>query len=292
MRRAGHTDPVRRLPDDPDGIDKPDRVDKPGERRPASHPYLDGPYPRAFAHRGWHGGELTGLENSLAAMRRAVREGYAYLETDVHATADGVVVVHHDPTLDRTTDAGGAIATQPWAAVRTARIGGREPVARLAELLEELPDARLNVDVKADRAVGPVLELLRRTDAWDRVCLASFSERRLAALRRAGGPGLITSMGARSAAALKLRSVLPPAAGLARVHGRLAQLPERRGRLRVVDRRLLATARRLGLEVHVWTVDEPARMTALLDLGVDGLVSDRPEVLREVLRARGAWSDA
>jgi glycerophosphoryl diester phosphodiesterase len=252
------------------------------------HPYLDGPHPRAFAHRGWHLGELAGMENSLAAFRRAVDEGYSYLEADVHATADGVVVVHHDETLERTTDAVGTVAGQPWSVVRRALVAGHEPVCRLDDLIEELPTAKINVDVKADPAVGPVLELLRRTNAWDRVCLASFSEDRLNRLRRQGGERLLTGIGSRSAVALRMRAWAP---WLTRppIRGSLAQLPLRQGRVRVVDAGLVRYAHRLGIEVHVWTIDSPAEMTELLELGVDGLVTDRPDVLRDILRARGAW---
>jgi glycerophosphoryl diester phosphodiesterase len=254
-----------------------------------AHPYLDGPYPRAFAHRGWHVGELAGMENSLAAFRRAVDEGYTYLETDVHATADGVVVVHHDETLDRTTSARGTVASQPWSVVRRAKVAGNEPVCRLDEVLEELPTAKVNVDVKADSAVGPVLELLRRTNAWDRVCVASFSEDRLNRLRREGGERLLTGIGPRSAFALRMRAWAPWLLARPPVRGQLAQLPRQRGRVRVVDAGLIRYAHRRGIEVHVWTVDTAAEMVELLDLGVDGLVTDRPDVLCEVLRARGAW---
>ncbi|MDQ4009886.1 MAG: glycerophosphodiester phosphodiesterase [Actinomycetota bacterium] len=252
------------------------------------HPYLDGPFPRAFAHRGWHLDELTGMENSLIAFRRAVAEGYRYLETDVRATRDGVVVVLHDATLDRTTDGCGVVEQLDWAVVRTARVGGREQVCRLTDLLEELPEALLNVDVKADTAVIPVLELLQFTDQWHRVCLASFSEARLQRLRAAAGSQLLTSMGTASVVALRLRSALPLLVGLP-VRGGLAQLPVRRYGITVVDRTLVRYAHRCGLEVHAWTVDRAAEMETLLDLGVDGLVTDRPDVLRDVLRARRAW---
>jgi glycerophosphoryl diester phosphodiesterase len=253
-----------------------------------THPYLEGPHPRAYAHRGWHLDDLAGMENSLSGFRRAVAEGYRYLETDVHATSDGVVVVHHDSTLDRTTDLTGPVVAQPWSVVGRARVGGREKITRLADLLEELPDALLNVDVKADAAVEPVLAVLRRSGAMGRVCLASFSDARLARLRRLGGPRLLTSMGPRSAGALWLAGRVP-VAGLA-VRGALAQVPAVQGRLRVVDGRFVRAAHRRGAEVHVWTIDDGAEMARLLDLGVDGLVTDRPDVLREVLRARGAWT--
>ncbi|MEU7479883.1 glycerophosphodiester phosphodiesterase [Lentzea sp. NPDC042327] len=252
-----------------------------------THPYLAGPHPRAFAHRGWHLDDLTGMENSLSSFRRAAREGYRYVETDVHATSDGEVVVHHDRTLDRTTDGEGVVSALPWARVRDARVGGREPIARLADVLEELPETFFNIDVKADNAVEPVVTLLRRTGALHRVCLASFSDHRLARLRRLGGAGLLTSMGPRSAGALwAARRV--PFAGLA-VRGQVAQVPRSQGRLTVVDRRFVAAAHKRALEVHVWTIDDEADMRALLDLGVDGLVTDRPDVLRDVLRSRGDW---
>ncbi|HET9257970.1 MAG TPA: glycerophosphodiester phosphodiesterase [Pseudonocardiaceae bacterium] len=253
------------------------------------HPFLDGPFPRAFVHRGWHIGELAGMENSLAAFRRAADEGYRYLETDVRATRDGVVVVMHDPTLDRTTDRSGVIERLGWNVVRSARVNGHEPVCRLDELLEELPDALLNIDVKADSAVTPTLELLSRTNSWHRVCLASFSESRLRRLRAAAGSRLLTSMGSASAAALRLRSACPVPPGAAPIRGELAQLPLRWYGIPVINRTLVRYAHQLGAEVHVWTVDQATEMHALLDLGVDGLITDRPDVLREVLRARRDW---
>ncbi|MGX7828223.1 glycerophosphodiester phosphodiesterase family protein [Actinokineospora sp. 24-640] len=261
------------------------------------HGFLTGPHPRAFVHRGWHstvpGQDMYGMENSLAAFRRAAAEGYHYLETDVHVTSDGVVVVQHDPRLERTTDTGGEVAALPWSAVRRARIGGREPIARLEDLLEELPEARLNIDVKVDAAVGPLLRVLERTGAADRVCVASFSEARLARVRRLAGPAVLTSMGMRAMVVFWASGRLP-ALPLGRSPGRppLAQVPVRHGALTVVDRRLVAAARRRGGEVHVWTIDEPAEMRQLLDLGVDGLMTDRPRVLKDVLIERGLWACA
>lgn len=252
-----------------------------------THPYLAGPRPRAFAHRGWHVDDLTGMENSLSSFRRAVQEGYRYIETDVHATADGEVVVHHDETLDRTTDGHGRVADLPWTEVRLARVGGREPIARLADVLEELPETFFNIDVKSDSAVEPIIALLRKAKALQRVCLASFSDNRLARLRRQGGPQLLTSMGPRSAGALWAAGRIP-FAGLA-VRGQVAQVPVSQGRLKVVDEKFVKAAHRRALEVHVWTIDDEADMRALLDLGVDGLVTDRPDVLRQVLRSRNSW---
>lgn len=231
------------------------------------------------------------MENSLTAFRAASAEGYRYLETDVHATTDGVVVVHHDDVLDRTTDGYGSIAEQPWSAVRHAKVGGREPIATLATLLEELPEALFNVDVKHDAAVEPVLDTLERYDAFGRVCLASFSDARLARLRSLAGDKLLTSMGPRSATALWSGAHLPVDLFASAVHGDVAQLPRYQGPLPVITSSFVRTAHQRGIEVHVWTIDEESAMVELLDLGVDGIVTDRPDTLRKVLRERGQWPD-
>ncbi|RPK78671.1 MULTISPECIES: glycerophosphodiester phosphodiesterase [Streptomyces] len=250
-----------------------------------SHPYLDHPAPIAFAHRG---GAADGVENTATAFRRASEAGYRYFETDVHTTADGRLVAFHDATLDRVTDARGRISELPWREVRRARVGGSEPLPLLEELLEEFPEARWNVDLKAESALEPLLGLIRRTDAWDRVCVGSFSEARVARAHRLAGPRLATSYGVRGVLGLRLRSYGISAA--LRAGAVCAQVPERQGGIPVVDARFVSTAHALGLQVHVWTVNEPERMAALLDLGVDGIMTDHIETLRTVLSERGAWS--
>ncbi|MER5638801.1 glycerophosphodiester phosphodiesterase [Kitasatospora sp. NPDC002227] len=255
------------------------------------HPFLDHPGPLAFAHRG---GDLGHPENSLAAFEAAVALGYRYLETDVHATADGVLVAFHDSRLDRVTDRTGAVAELPWEAVRQARIGGTEPVPLFEDLLGAFPSARFNVDVKAAPAVGPLVEAVRRADAWDRVCVGGFSDRRLAAVRAAAGPRLATSLGPREVARLRLRSLAGPLLPARRTPyaGLCAQVPERQNGVRVVDRAFVRAAHQLGLQVHVWTVDDATRIRALLDLGVDGIMADRIDILRDVLDERGCWTNS
>ncbi len=252
------------------------------------HPFLDHPGPLAFAHRG---GAADGLENTLTAFRRAVDLGYRYLETDVHATSDGVLVAFHDATLDRVTDASGAIADLPWREVRRARVAGLEPVPLFEELLDAFPQARFNVDVKVAAAVDPLVTAIARADAWDRVCVGSFSQARVARARALAGPGLATSLGTRGVAALRLLSYggrgLPAFGARAAV---CVQVPETHAGVRVVDRTFLRAAHRRGLQVHVWTVNDRDRMAALLDLGVDGIMTDHIETLRAVLTERGAWA--
>ncbi|MYT36860.1 glycerophosphodiester phosphodiesterase [Streptomyces sp. SID8356] len=253
--------------------------------KPSRHPYLDHATPLAFAHRG---GAADGVENTAAAFRRAAAAGYRYFETDVHTTADGRLVAFHDATLDRVTDATGRISALPWSEVRRARVGGTEPLPLFEELLEEFPEARWNVDLKAEPALAPLLELIRRTGAWDRVCVGSFSEARVVRAHRLAGPRLATSYGVRGVLGLRLRSWGIPAA--LRAGAVCAQVPERQGGIPVVDARFVRTAHARGLQVHVWTVNEPDRMRRLLDLGVDGIMTDHIETLRTVLSERGAWS--
>lgn len=250
-------------------------------------PFLEHDGVLAFAHRG---GAFEGLENSMAAFEHAVHLGYRYLETDVHATADGVVVAFHDETLDRVTDMTGRIAEQPWSVVSQARIGGTEPIPRLDELIGAWPDVRVNVDVKEDAAVEPFLDAVRRTGGLDRICVASFSDRRLRRLRAALGDGLCTSMGPAEIARLRiasygplLRAVVPRSAGCVQVPVQAYGLP-------IVTRGFVDAAHAAGLQVHVWTVNTRTEMERLLELGVDGLMTDELEALRTVLTDRGTWA--
>jgi glycerophosphoryl diester phosphodiesterase len=248
--------------------------------------YLDAPLPIAFAHRG---GAAEGDENSMAAFGRAVAAGYQYLEMDVHATSDGVPVVFHDDSLDRIFGRPGRIEDLTWADVASLRAHGEPVVPHLVDLLEAWPDVRLNIDMKADSAVDPTVEALWKVNARDRVLLASFNDRRVRWARQLCGPRQATSMGQRETAALRIgsfhgRGLAGFVPGVAAV-----QVPVRYARIKVVDARFVRHAHRLGMQVHVWTIDDPAEMHELLDLGVDGIMTDRIEVLREVLIARGSW---
>ncbi|PZF90991.1 glycerophosphodiester phosphodiesterase [Micromonospora endophytica] len=248
--------------------------------------YLDSPGPLAFAHRG---GAAEGDENTAAAFARAVDLGYRYVETDVHATADGVAVVFHDATLQRLTGQRSRVAALRWADLATVRVGGDAAVPRLDEVLDAWPQVRFNIDVKSDRAVLPTVATLARVDAHERVLLASFSDGRLARLRALTRGRVATSLGVRGVARLRWASLTGRPLRLPRSVV-AAQVPVRYGRLPVVDRRLLRTAHRCGLQVHVWTIDDPAEMHELLDLGVDGIMTDHVGVLRDVYRSRGHWA--
>jgi glycerophosphoryl diester phosphodiesterase len=253
----------------------------------ARYAFLDAPTPLAMAHRG---GAIEHLENTMPAFQACVDLGYRYIETDVRVTADGVLVAFHDPTLERVTDRTGRIEHLPWSEVATARIGGREPIIRLEDLLGAWPDVRFNLDIKAAGVLAPLVRTVRRLDCADRICLGSFSDARIAAARRLFGPAVCTSLGPRGVAALRLSSYSPRAAGLVRIQAGCAQVPLQLGGRALVDERFIAAAHARGLQVHVWTVDDPDDCTAMLDLGVDGVMTDRPAMLRELLEKRGQWA--
>ena len=251
-------------------------------------PFLDWPGPLAFAHAGAHTPGGPG-ENTMAAFEAAVAQGYRYLETDAHTTADGVLVAFHDDHLDRLTDRTGAIGDLPYAEVRTALVRDRHEIPLLEDILTAWPDTRVNIDPKHDAAVEPLIELIERTGMVDRVCIGAFSDRRLNRVREGLGPRVCTSMGPRQVARLVAASRGLPAGSFSAA---CVQVPVRRGPVPLVTERFLAAAHDRGLQVHVWTVNEADEMRRLLDMGVDGIMTDRTDVLRAVLCDRGQWVEA
>ncbi len=251
-----------------------------------AYAFLDAPLPLAFAHRG---GAEHGVENTMSTFAAAVALGYRYIETDVHATSDGALVAFHDITLQRVTGVAGRIEELTWEQLSNVPVGADERVPLLADLLGTWPEIRVNIDVKADHAVQPLIEAIGNTKALDRICVGSFSDRRVRQVRAALGPRLCTALAPREAARLRLASWRGVTASGASPAAACAQLPHRFGPVRVTDSRLVRHAHTQGLQVHVWTIDEPAEMEHLLDMGVDGLMTDRPSVLRDLLIRRGAW---
>jgi len=246
----------------------------------APHPFLDWPGPIPFAHRG---GTSEHPENTLPAFEHAVALGFRYLETDVQLSADGVLVAFHDDDLQRTCGVDARITDLPWSELANLRVDGRTPIPTLRELVGAFPTARFNIDAKADATVEPLGDLVEELGLLDRVCLASFSRRRLQRLRARFGSALLTNTSQLETGLLVALGWTParrPAA---------AQVPSSYGPIPVVTRRFVRNAHRRGHPVHVWTIDEPDEMRRLLDLGVDGIMTDRPERLRDVLAERDAW---
>lgn len=262
-------------------------------RRRTGFAFLDDPTGViAFAHRGgaYHP-EIEGLENTVAAFRHATDLGYRYLETDVHATRDGVLLAFHDSVLDRVTDRKGEIATLLYADVQAALIGGREQVPTLAMLFDAFPEARFNIDLKSASAVRPLVDFIAARQVHDRVLVGSFSRRHLNEFRRLTEGRVATSAHPLEVAAY----VLSPSGRLAdlltRRRVQALQIPHRQSGITVASRWLVNRAHRAGKHVHVWTIDDPAEMRELIARGVDGLMTDRTDLLKEVLIAEGDWQD-
>ena len=244
-----------------------------------SHPFFDHPGPLAFAHRG---GASEAPENTLPAFQNAVDLGYRYLETDAHVTADGVVVAFHDDDLSRTCGRPGLIHELPWAEVATARVDGREPIPRLDELLAAFPDRRVNIDCKTDAVVEPLGDVLDAAAALDRVCVGGFSDLRLRRIRQRFGSRLCSSAGPVEIGLLRFLGIAAPGV-------RAAQVPTTMKGVKVTTSGFVRRCHQRGVEVHVWTIDDPAEMDELFDLGVDGIMTDRPATLKEVLERRSEW---
>ena len=246
-------------------------------------PFLDHPGPLAFAHRG---GASEAPENTMPAFEAAIDLGYRWIETDAHVTADGICLAFHDEVLDRVTDRTGTIAELPYREVRQARVEGREPIPLMEDLLAAFDEVRINIDPKHDAAVEPLAAAIERAGATERVCIGSFSDARIARLRARLGERLCTSLGPRAIARLRGSSLGLPTG---RPEGACVQVPPSVKGVPLVDRRFVDRCHALGLQVHVWTIDDPDEVHELLDLGVDGIMTDRPAVLRDVLRSGGAW---
>lgn len=243
-----------------------------------------GPY--AIAHRGGAG---LAPENTFEAFSRSVALGVRYLETDVRLTADGVLVAFHDERLDRVTDRRGRVDRTPWPELRAARVSGGGPVLTLAELLEAFPREHFAIDLKTSDGIEPLAKVLVDCHAVQRVCVAGAWDGWLAHLRERCGPGLRTALGWRSLTTLVAcakTGVRPP---VSIATGEWVHVPVSLGRVPMVAERLVQMAADLDVRVLVWTVNEAASMRRLLDLGVDGVITDHPDLLREVLVRRGEW---
>lgn len=245
-----------------------------------THPALP-PGPVAIAHRG---GSREAEENTLEAFQYAAGLGFRDIETDVHATRDGVAVIHHDATLARMTGDPRAIAEMDWAELARVRTHGGAAIPRVEEALSAFPGVRFIFELKARRAAAALAPVV--AGALDRVAVGAFDPAHTAEARARLGEGLLWSPGRPGVLGLWLRGWGLP---LPRPDFRVMHVPPAFRGIPVVTGRVVRAAARAGVAVQVWTVDEAPEMERLLDMGVHAVMTDRPSVLREVMRARGAW---
>lgn len=248
----------------------------------------------AFAHRGGAGHpDLIGMENTITAFRHAVALGFRYVEIDVHGTLDGQIMVFHDDDLSRLTGERGLIAELTLAEIAKLRIGNSEGIPTLDEVFETFPTTRFNIDIKNSQAIAPLVKMIDLHRAHERVCVASFSIARLREFRRLMGRRVVTSV---TPIGVAWNSYVPALPHFLNSPGMAIQIPLTQSvgprQIPVLTRRLLRHAHLAGKVVHSWTIDDPAEMHRLLDLGVDGIVSDRTDLLKQVFVERGIWEEA
>jgi glycerophosphoryl diester phosphodiesterase len=245
------------------------------------HPYLQSEGPVAIAHRG---GALEAPENTMESFIAASDLGFRYLETDAQLTADGTVVAFHDASIDRVSDQTGAISNWTWEALAQVPINKFGRLSTVSDLLTTFPEHRFNIDAKSTAVVESLLHVVRDANAFDRVCFGSFSNKRVAKLRSLGPSNICTSFAPGGIARQLLRSYRQI---LASAPGDAVQVPPEFKGIRLLTERFIKQAHADDLAVHAWTIDEPHEMHRLLDLGVDGIMTDRPSVLKAVFEERG-----
>ena len=248
------------------------------------HTFLDHTGILAFAHRGDH---ESGPENTFPAFAGAVDQGFKYLETDTHCTRDGVLMAFHDQNLDRITNQTGQISELDYGVVRHARVKGTEPIPRLEDLIQNFPETRFNIDLKADATVKPFIDLVRKLRCVDRICVGAFSDRRIKAVKEAI-PNVCTSLGPINVFRARLASYGVP---YLTIEGNCAQVPERWNRITVIDSPFIRLMKQRGIQTHVWTINEEADMARLLEVGVEGIMTDRARILKQVLIEKSLWVD-
>jgi glycerophosphoryl diester phosphodiesterase len=243
--------------------------------------FFDGAPPRVIAHRGL---ALHVAENTLEAFDAALRAGADIVETDVHASADGVSVICHDDDLSRIAGLERSVEELDWDELRVLPLAEGGRLATLDQALAAFPDARFNIDVKTDAALGPALAAIRGADATSRVLITSFGQRRrrrgVRELRgvatSASTPGVVLCL-------LGVRLRLRVLVRLALRGVDAVQVPRRRGTITVISSAFIRAVHDADREVHVWTIDDPSEMRELLDLGVDGIVTNRCDLLSAVV---------
>ncbi|MDC0147694.1 glycerophosphodiester phosphodiesterase family protein [Alphaproteobacteria bacterium] len=248
------------------------------------HPFLKHDGVLAFAHRG---GDRAAPENTMAAFAHAVGLGYRYLETDVHASKDGVAFAFHDDDLKRMTGDDISISSLEAREVEAIELPGGHKIPKMTDLFEAFPDANFNIDAKAWPVVEPLAELIHKTATYDRVCIGAFSDSRVAKV-------VELTLG-------KVCYIAGPRQSAKFLAGALARLPlsfnahclqfppTHETGLAMVTPAMVAYAHKRGLQVHVWTINDESKMHELLDMKVDGLMSDDCALLKSVLQSRNLW---
>ena len=237
----------------------------------------------AFAHRG---GNEFAPENSFRAFKSAVDIGYKYLETDVHLTKDGFLIAFHDDTLDRVTDKSGLIRDLTLSEIKKAKIAGTDDIPLLSELLNSFTDCFFNIDCKVDETVQPLINLINNKDFINRVCIGSFSQKRINFIRKSLGKEVKTSMGPAEVILSKFLSYTSLGYNFKSSY---TSIPIRRYGINLLDERNINYLKSNNQKVIAWTINDEDQMKMLINIGIDGIMTDNLTLLKKVLIEESLW---
>ncbi|MBT4695545.1 MAG: glycerophosphodiester phosphodiesterase [Alphaproteobacteria bacterium] len=237
----------------------------------------------AFAHRG---GNEFAPENSFRAFKSAVDIGYKYLETDVHLTKDGFLIAFHDDTLDRVTDKSGLIRDLTLSEVKKAKIAGTDEIPLLSELLNSFTDCFFNIDCKVDETVQPLINLINNKDFINRVCIGSFSQKRINFIRKSLGKDVKTSMGPAEVILSKFLSYTSLGYNFKSSY---TSIPIKRYGINLLDERNINYLKSNNQKVIAWTINDEDQMKMLINIGIDGIMTDNLTLLKKVLIEESLW---
>ena len=237
----------------------------------------------AFAHRG---GNEFAPENSFRAFKSAVDIGYKYLETDVHLTKDGFLIAFHDDTLDRVTDKSGLIRDLTLSEIKKAKIAGTDEIPLLSELLNSFTDCFFNIDCKVDETVQPLINLINNRDFINRVCIGSFSQKRINFIRKSLGKEVKTSMGPAEVILSKFLSYTSLGYNFKSSY---TSIPIRRYGINLLDERNINYLKSNNQKVIAWTINDEDQMKMLINIGIDGIMTDNLTLLKKVLIEESLW---
>ena len=233
--------------------------------------FLDSEF-QGFVHRG---DTSIFLENTIEAFQSAISLGYQYLETDLRETSDGKIITFHDPNLKRITGANITISETKFSDIRMRRLPSRETIPTIDELLEEFPDSFFNMDLKVNQIEEKVLKKINSHNALERVCLGSFNSRTIKKINSLE-PKILTSMGISQVIMYKFFQK--------KNSSKLIQIPTHWNGITVITKKFIDRLHNDGLKVHVWTVNKETEMQSLIDLGVDGIMTDNASGLIKVMK--------
>ena len=244
------------------------------------HPFFEGFHFFGFIHRG---GAEEATENTLEAFQHSADMGFIFMETDIQGTKDGEVVIFHDHDLSRMANINKKIEELTYKEVKQIELVGGGRISSLNELLSSFPNLRFNIDFKTANTIDKGVEIIKQHKAISRVCLASFSSSRLKKIRKLAGPDSCSSMDQLEVVYQLLKSINLPSP---RVYGFCAQVPTSQWGIPIVTKRFIDYAHKKNKFVHVWTIDTESEIEKLIELGVDGVMTDRPSVLQKVMKKK------